>query len=114
MESYDLTLLGQFYAQPAFVERYGEKTEAGRYEIPAKWQISLGVASQVGAIIGLQITGFASERLGYRATMLIAMACLTGLLFIQFFAVNLTMLLVAYILMGVSNIQCSASSWEMA
>lgn len=102
MESYDMTLLGQFYAQPSFVERYGQLTEAGRYEVPAKWQISLGVASQVGTILGLQITGIASERWGYRVTMLIAMVCLTEFLFIQFFAVNLTMLLIAYLLMGVS------------
>lgn len=105
MEGYDMTLLGQFYAQPAFVAKYGEKTAAGVYEIPARWQTGLQVALQAGQILGLQITGVFSERYGYRITMLIAMVCLTGFLFIQFFAVNLAMLLVSYFLMGVSRLQ---------
>jgi MFS family permease len=73
-----------------------------RYEIPTKWQTALGVSTQIGNILGLQITGVASERFGYRITMLIALVCLTGFLFIQFFAANLGMLLAGYLLLGVS------------
>jgi SP family general alpha glucoside:H+ symporter-like MFS transporter len=50
----------------------------------------------------LQITGWASDRFGYRITMLVALICLTGFLFIQFFAANLGMLLAGYLLLGVS------------
>jgi SP family general alpha glucoside:H+ symporter-like MFS transporter len=35
--------------------------------------------------------------------MLIALIALTGFLFIQFFAVNIKMLLAGYLLLGVSN-----------
>jgi MFS family permease len=56
--------------------------------------------NQIGQILGLQVTGWASERYGYRPTMLTALVCLTGFLFIQFFAVNLPMLLVGYLLLG--------------
>lgn len=63
----------------------------------------MGVSTQIGNIIGLQITGWASERFGYRITMLVALIALTGFLFIQFFAVNLGMLLAGYLLLGVSS-----------
>ena len=127
MEGYDTLLLGQFYAQPAFarvstalgsqveevtqtdappsdyLQRFGELNPVkGIYEIPTKWQTSLGVSTQIGNILGLQITGWASERFGYRITMLVALICLTGFLFIQFFAANLGMLLAGYLLLGVS------------
>jgi hypothetical protein len=72
--------------------------------VPAPWQTGLSCAVQVGNILGLQITGPLSERLGYRLTMLIALVCLTGFLFIQFFAVNVKMLLAGYLLLGVSRI----------
>ena len=48
------------------------------------------------------LAGWASERFGYKPTMLVALVALTGFLFIQFFAVNLPMLLVGYLLLGVS------------
>ncbi|KAG7528581.1 hypothetical protein FFLO_06067 [Filobasidium floriforme] len=103
MEGYDTLLLGQFYAQPAFARRFGKLNPVkGIYEIPTKWQTSLGVSTQIGNILGLQITGWASERFGYRITMLVALICLTGFLFIQFFAANLGMLLAGYLLLGVS------------
>ena len=57
---------------------------------------------QVGNILGLQITGPVAERFGYRLTMLVALVALTGFLFIQFFAVNIQMLLAGYLLLGVS------------
>lgn len=104
MEGYDVMLLGQFFANQAFAQRYGiwnpNAGENGRWEIAAPWQTGLSVGCQVGQILGLQITGWASERYGYRPTMLIALICLTGFLFLQFFAINLPMLLAGYILLG--------------
>ena len=101
MEGYDTLLLGQFFANQAFAKRFGIfNPVADKYEIEAKWQTGLSVGCQVGQILGLQITGWASERYGYRPTMMFALICLTGFLFIQFFAVNLQMLLAGYILLG--------------
>jgi len=101
MEGYDTLLLGQFYANQPFAKRFGFLDPvSGRYQISAKWQTGLGAGCQVGQILGLQVTGWASERFGYRLTMLVAVIALTGLLFMQFFAVNLPMLLSAYILLG--------------
>lgn len=85
----------------AFARRFGEYVESdGTWQIPSKWQISLGVSVQVGSILGLQVTGWASEKIGYRKTMMIALVALTGILFIQFFAVNIEMLLAGYLLLG--------------
>jgi hypothetical protein len=101
MEGYDTLLLGQFYANQAFAQRFGFfDTVSQKYQIPSQWQVGLGVSVQIGQILGLQITGWASERFGYRPTMMTALVALTGFLFIQFFAVNLPMLLVGYILLG--------------
>jgi SP family general alpha glucoside:H+ symporter-like MFS transporter len=76
--------LTQFFAQPAFAKRFGIfDAPSNTYQIPAKWQNALGVGGQVGQILGLQITGWASDRFGYRLTMLIAIAALTGFLFLQ-------------------------------
>ena len=100
MEGYDTLLLGQFYSNQSFAKRFGEPSGDGKYQIPARWQTGLSVSVQVGQILGLQITGWASEKYGYRPTMLIAIVALTGLLFMQFFAANLQMLLAAYLLLG--------------
>lgn len=90
MEGYDTLLLGQFYAQPAFARRFGSYSEAGgRYQISPAWQTGLSCATSIGNIFGLQITGWGCERYGYKKTMIFAIICLTGFLFIQFFAVNL-------------------------
>lgn len=106
----------------AFAERYGEcEPNSQTYQIPSQWQIGLGIGLQVGSkssypftrrsqahhlvsgIIGLQITGTATDRFGYRRVMGFGLVILTAFLFIPFFAVNLGMLLAAYILLGVSS-----------
>lgn len=98
-----MLLIYQFFAQPAFAQKYGNyNPNTGFYEIPTRWQTALSMSINVGNILGLQVTGFAVDRLGYRLTMLIALVCMTGFLFLQFFAINLGMLLSAYILLGVS------------
>lgn len=101
MEGYDTLLLGQFYSNQAFAKRYGVYDSVhDKWQIPARWQTGLGLGVSFGQIAGLQITGWASEKFGYRPTMLVALTALTGLLFLQFFARNLGMLLAAYILLG--------------
>lgn len=41
MESYGTILLNSFYAQPAFLNKFGEVGKSGKLEIPAKWQTSM-------------------------------------------------------------------------
>jgi SP family general alpha glucoside:H+ symporter-like MFS transporter len=85
MEGYDVCLLSNFYAFPAFNRKYGEQLPDGTYQIPARWQAGLSNGANVGEIIGLFINGWVSERFGYRYTV---MTCLT--LIIAFTAIFFT------------------------
>lgn len=103
MEGYDTWLLGSLWAQPAFAQKYGQP-ETGKfvdgvqqYVVSAKWQ-NLFTLGGVASMIGLLFNGICSERIGYRKTMMGALVAITCTLFITFFAVNIQMLLVGYIL----------------
>ncbi|KAJ5757354.1 uncharacterized protein N7511_006048 [Penicillium nucicola] len=101
MEGYDLALLSSMYASPAFNKKFGELTASGKWAVPASWQSGLSNGARCGEIIGLLINGLVSERLGYRRTMICALATVTAVIFIFFFAVNIQMLLAAEILAGI-------------
>ncbi|ORY88477.1 general substrate transporter [Leucosporidium creatinivorum] len=73
MEGFDVVLLGSFYALPTFVRDYGELQPDGTYNISSAWQAGLSNAVQVGSIIGLLINGWASDRFGYKKTMIAAL-----------------------------------------
>ncbi|PVH15251.1 uncharacterized protein CXQ87_003089 [Candidozyma duobushaemuli] len=101
MEGYDLNLINSFYTFPSFVRSFGEYyPESDRWEIPARWQTGLSMAVNCGQVLGLFIVGFVSERLGYRKTMISSLLLVTALIFIVFFAQNITMLLIGEILLG--------------
>jgi MFS transporter, SP family, general alpha glucoside:H+ symporter len=102
MEGFDAGLLGSFYAYPTFTKKYGIKQPGSNtYTISADWQTGLSDAVVGGYIIGLMINGWASERFGYKKTMVISLVAITGLIFMQFFAPNIQVLCGAYILIGI-------------
>ncbi|ORY20425.1 putative general alpha-glucoside permease [Naematelia encephala] len=101
MEGFDVILLSNFYAYPAFVSRFGYPASDGTYQIPARWQSGLGSAASCGQIIGLLANGVIAERIGYRKTMIAALFAMIGLIFIFFFATSLNMLLAAEFLCGI-------------
>ena len=92
--------MGNFFAMPAFTKKYGVCLPDGSCEIPAAWQSALTNGALAGCMIGLQFTGWASERFGYRKTILAALIAITGLVFIPFFAPNLTVLVIGQVLQG--------------
>lgn len=69
MEGFDIVLINNFYALPQFAQRYGVELEGG-WSITAAWQAGLTNGANVGEIIGLCINGWASERFGYKKTMI--------------------------------------------
>lgn len=86
-----------------FYRKFGELTAEGTYEIPARWQSGLSNGAQCGQIIGLlsrspftpllyvlitTVNGWASERFGYRKTVLTSLICLAGFIAIFFTAQN--------------------------
>lgn len=77
MEGFDVVLLGNFYALPQFQQAYGDLQPGGGYQISATWQAGLSNGANVGEIIGLCINGWASERFGYKKTMIAAVSVIT-------------------------------------
>lgn len=101
MEGYDITLVNNFYAFPPFNRKYGEQLSDGTYQVPARWQAGLSNGAAVGEIIGLFLNGWASERFGYRYTIIVCLILLSAWTAIFFTAKNLEALLVAEILCGI-------------
>ncbi|KAI1322695.1 maltose permease [Xylariaceae sp. FL0255] len=102
MEGYDTAVVGSYLAFPAFKNRFGIRASNGEIVIPASWQNGISGATNVGEIIGLQIAGFVSEKVGYRKTIIAALIAATGFIFFPFFASNLTVFLVGEIFQGVA------------
>ncbi|GMM35289.1 alpha-glucoside permease [Saccharomycopsis crataegensis] len=101
MEGYDLALLSNFYALPAFKDKFGVLGSDGTREVPSKWQTGLTMCVNCGEIIGLQFAGWFADNLGYKKTMGTFLVFVTGFLFILFFAPTLAVLAVGEILIGI-------------
>jgi SP family general alpha glucoside:H+ symporter-like MFS transporter len=104
MEGYDVYLLGNFFGNQTFAQKYGSpagiKNGVQQYEVSATWQTALQNGTSAAQIIGLFINGIISERIGYRWTMIGSLLFICGTIFLTFFAVNIHMLLAGYILSG--------------
>lgn len=94
MEGFDIVLINNLYAVPAFQQRYGEQLGDGSYEVPAAWQAGLSNGALVGQISGLFAIGWIVERFGYRMTLIGALSWLSAAIFLLFFALHLPMLLI--------------------
>ncbi|KAJ5501166.1 Major facilitator superfamily domain, general substrate transporter [Penicillium expansum] len=101
MEGYDISLVNNFYAFPQFKRKYGERLANGTYEVSAAWQAGLSNGAYCGEIIGLFINGWASERFGYRYTIMACLILVSAWTSIFFTAQNVHALLAAEILCGV-------------
>jgi SP family general alpha glucoside:H+ symporter-like MFS transporter len=85
MESFDMFLVGNFTALPAFKERFGVFLPGTGYVIETKWQSALFQAGQCGAFVGVCSAGVVTNRLGYRWTTLLALVGMIATIFISFF-----------------------------
>ncbi|KAL8383376.1 hypothetical protein RB595_006904 [Gaeumannomyces hyphopodioides] len=102
MESYDTSLMNNFFAFPAFQDRFGdEPNPAGGKVISARWQTIILNGTQVGCIIGLIVNGYITEWLGYKKTMLVSMTAMIGAIFIPFFSTGLPMFLAGGLVQGI-------------
>lgn len=101
MESYDVFLIGNFIALPAFAKKYGiwdEKTL--EYVIETKWQSALQVSGQLGALIGVFLAGPLTSRIGYRYATLTGLMLLNAFIFVFYFANSLPIIFLAQLLEG--------------
>ncbi|KAF8316342.1 MFS general substrate transporter [Clavulina sp. PMI_390] len=103
MEGYDVVVIGSFYGQPAFLNRFGvpDPHSSGKI-IPASWQSALNDGSSAGAIIGLLVNGWACEKFGAKVTMMTALVWLVGAIAVDFFGNSLGMLTAGSVLCGVA------------
>lgn len=102
MEGFDTALITGFYAFPEFQRRFGALRPDGTYEVSTTWQASFSNSSSAGAIVGLFINGILTQKLGYRYTMMLALALLAAFISLSFFANNTSLLLAGQILCGIS------------
>ena len=101
MDGYDKNLLQRLFAFAPFQRRYSEQQPDGSYQLSASWQAGLANGVSVGEIIGLFVNGWASERFGYRKTVLFFLGAVTAFIFVLFFAPGVEVLLVGEILCGI-------------
>lgn len=101
MESYDVFLIGNFIALPAFANKYGVFDQAeNKNVIVPKWQSALQMAGQLGALIGVFLAGPLTSRIGYRYATLTGLMALNAFIFIFYFAHSLPVMFVAQLLEG--------------
>jgi len=105
MEGYDVSLIGNFFAYPAFARKYGTyypllNEGAGGYQLTAAWQAGIGNASGVGAFFGVLANGWLVDIFGQKRTLLFSLIALTCFIFIVFFSPNLIVLTIGELLCG--------------
>lgn len=101
MEGFDTLLIFNFFTYPAFKQKYGKPTPDSEHEISSTWQFGLTTAAEAGEIVGLLANGYLADRIGYRWTIVSALAFLMLSIQLSFFAVNIQMLLAGQILCGI-------------
>ena len=101
MEGFDIVLIANLFAVPAFKQKFGHQLADGSYELTAAWQAGLTNGAYVGEILGLMINGIIADKFGYKKTMIGALTIVTGLIFIVFFVQSIVQLLVGLILLGI-------------
>ncbi|KAK3337564.1 putative maltose permease [Cercophora scortea] len=99
MLAFDPQLLGNLYAMPQFQQDFGYLYD-GQYIISAPWQTGLSMGNPVGQVVGALIAGYPMERFGRKWTFGACVTLTAALVFIQFFARSLTVLLVGELLGG--------------
>ena len=97
---YDQTVMGAYYALPAFQMRYGRHI-GKKWIIPAQWQSAISMAGYMGQIIGaLGVAAWPLDRFGPRRTLSAAVLGVTGCIFIQFFSKSIEVLYVGELIQG--------------
>lgn len=99
MLAYDPQIVGSLYAVPAFQREFGYKYKDS-YIISASWQTGLSMGNPVGQVLGALAAGYPMEWFGRKKTF---SACVMGtamVIFIQFFARSLRVLLIGELLGG--------------
>lgn len=99
MLAFDPQLLGNLYATPQFQRDFGYPYDGG-YIISAAWQTGLSMGNPVGQVVGALFAAYPMDLFGRKRTFAACVALTGALVFIQFFARSLAVLLVGELLGG--------------
>ncbi|KAJ0304906.1 hypothetical protein COL516b_005687 [Colletotrichum fioriniae] len=89
---YELALVGNILAIPAFLDRFGTTTASGIKEIPTQDQQILNASTTVGIVLAAYCTGFISDIIGRRMVVICGcVLCIAGII-VQGFANSILML----------------------
>jgi len=99
MLAFDPQLLGNLYATPQFQKDFGYLFD-DNYIISAPWQTGLSMGNPAGQVIGALFAGYPMERYGRKITFGVCVILTAGLIFVQFFARSLEVLLAGELLGG--------------
>lgn len=101
MRAYDIEIVGSFFALPAFRDAYGEPVAGSGNQIAASWQVTLGVASLVGQVIGSFAVTYPMDKWGRRKTLLVSLILTACFTFMQVFAPSIQVLVASEYISGV-------------
>lgn len=99
MLAFDPQLLGNLYATPQFQRDFGYEFN-GEYIISAPWQTGLSMGNPVGQVVGALVSAYPMDKFGRKWTFGVCVMLTAALVFIQFFARSLPVLLVGELLGG--------------
>ncbi|KAI1766477.1 general substrate transporter [Hypoxylon sp. FL1150] len=99
MLAFDPQIIGNMFAMPQFQKDFGFELD-GEYVIPASWQTGLSLGNPIGQVVGALFSAYPMERFGRKWTFFACILLTAGLVFIQFFARSLEVLLVGELLGG--------------
>jgi SP family general alpha glucoside:H+ symporter-like MFS transporter len=84
MEGYDTTLIGSFFAYPAFQKKYGFYTGAKNgYQLTSAWKTGLQDGGAIGNNIGALLNGYFAPKYGHRKVMLVSLVAMTAFIFVS-------------------------------
>ncbi|KAK9428408.1 hypothetical protein V1505DRAFT_349292 [Lipomyces doorenjongii] len=100
MEGYDTNLVGNFWAYPSFVKKYGQYYPGVGYQVSAPWQAGYGNATGVGSFFGVLLNGYLVSMFGHKRVLICSLFAMTSFIFILFFSPNIRVLTVGGFLCG--------------
>ncbi|OTB04850.1 hypothetical protein M426DRAFT_73208 [Hypoxylon sp. CI-4A] len=99
MLAFDPQIIGNMFAMPQFQKDFGFEVD-GEYVISAAWQTGLSLGNPIGQVVGALVSAYPLEMFGRKWTFFSCIVLTAGLVFIQFFARSLQVLLVGELLGG--------------
>ncbi|KAF6825786.1 Maltose permease MAL31-like protein 8 [Colletotrichum plurivorum] len=100
MLAFDPQLLGNLYATPQFQRDFGYEYEGSISLAGAAWQTGLSMGNPVGQVVGALFAAYPMDWFGRKLTFAACVALTAAIVFIQFFARSLPVLLVGELLGG--------------